>query len=154
MEIITLILFLVIIFFINRDEKKYHQRKRQGVENWEKKQAAAKHRETLQSDYSVYKKEHRRFCVYQIAPQDSDISVGYIGVTSNFSARKAEHLMHLKEMCHVNKRLQEAWGNSEFTAQDFNVLDENLSRDEAYSLEYRLRPRRNMGWNIQRGGER
>ncbi|MFL0838134.1 GIY-YIG nuclease family protein [Vibrio parahaemolyticus] len=154
MEIVTIILFLVILFFVNRDEQEYHQRKKQAAENREKKQAAAMHRETLRSDYSTYKKDHRKFCVYRIAPQDSDVSVGYVGVTSNFSARKAEHLMHLKEMCHINKKLQEAWYNNEFTEQDFIILDENLSRYEAYSLEYRLRPRRNIGWNIKRGGDR
>ena len=78
--------------------------------------------------------------------------MGYVGVSSNFTARKKQHLLHLKNKCHVNYKLQKAWDEGEFNEDSIQILASGLSRNEAYQKELSLRGRTNLGWNINKGG--
>ena len=65
----------------------------------------------------------------------------YIGQTTNFARRKAEHLLKLKENRHPNIKLQNAYnkyGLDNFTIQKIqfdNITKEELNEQEIYYIK-------------------
>jgi len=109
-------------------------------------------REKSNINYDLHEKTHLDYCVYHIKHSNHTILMGYIGVSNNFEARKQQHLLHLKKKCHVNYKLQKAWSYGEFNENSFQILHSGLSRQEAYKMEFSLRGRKDLGWNINKGG--
>lgn len=109
-------------------------------------------REKTSIDYEQHEKSHSEYCVYHIKHSNHTLLMGYVGVSNNFDARKHQHILHLKKKCHVNYKLQKAWDNGVFNEDSIQILFSGLSRGEAYGKEANLRGRKNMGWNINKGG--
>jgi predicted GIY-YIG superfamily endonuclease len=100
------------------------------------------HKEQSAIVYHIrYKKDH------------NNIDKGYIGVTSSFERRKAQHFGTLSRNCHSNYRLQNAF-NESFDDLEFVIYKEFDNIRDAYLLEETLRPYKNIGWNIAVGGEK
>lgn len=145
--------FGYLIFLQVSRENKYKNnldKKSQASENRIKNKVL---RNLNKADYTEHAKSHSGYCVYHIGNDLSDLSLGYIGVTNNFGARKSEHIEHLKIGCHVNHKLQYAFDIGEINEESFRIVSSGLSKSEAYNQEYFLRSRRNMGWNIKKGGQ-
>lgn len=83
-------------------------------------------------------------------PQMTDPSTqGYVGVTNNLKRRITNHLSKLRNEHHDNQHFQRA-----FNLDDDLVVDILFEGDEeqCYLLEHQLRPKQNVGWNINVGG--
>lgn len=80
----------------------------------------------------------------------------YVGQTTNFSRRKSEHLLKLKENRHPNLKLQNAWnkyGEDNFIIE--KITYENLSKEELDEQEkYYIQKydSYNNGYNLTLGG--
>ncbi len=109
-------------------------------------------KDSIQNAYLQYNKPSG-FVVYHIYKTRGDLSSGYIGVTSNFEARKIAHFEALENKCHENKALQAAYNRHEFNRNSMITLFQGLTEDGAYSKENELRPRYHMGWNLNQGGK-
>lgn len=99
--------------------------------------------DSQEKDHVVY-----RICLESTTHKLSD---GYIGVTSNYERRMNQHLNALTGGIHINKKLQSAF-NSDSHWMVGEVLYSNLTKEEAYLIEHRLRPYQFIGWNIEIGG--
>lgn len=79
------------------------------------------------------------YCVYWIRQEDhTDIdSEGYVGITKDFSERMKHH--------RLSKRFD--WDHILI-----EIVQDDLSQEQALNLEFELRPTENIGWNRQRGG--
>lgn len=81
----------------------------------------------------------------------------YVGKTTNFSRRKSEHLLHLREQRHINKKLQSAYNKygedsfvfSKITFDD--ITKEQLNEQEQYYIQYY--DSFNHGYNLTLGGD-
>lgn len=81
----------------------------------------------------------------------------YVGKTTNFSRRKSEHLLHLREQRHINKKLQSAfnkYGEENFTFVKIafdDITKEELNEQEQYYINYY--DSFNKGYNLTLGGD-
>lgn len=87
------------------------------------------------------------YCVYWAhLKHNKDCTYGYVGITKDFEERKRAHLKNNKKGPFVSAlskyKNQIVW----------EVLCEGLSLEGALVVENTLRPRPNMGWNLQIGG--
>lgn len=78
-------------------------------------------------------------------------SEGYIGVTRNLNRRIKTHKHLAENNAHVNEKLKE----SLVLFKDSILIDVIFSGEEqeCYDKEFELRPRKNIGWNIDIGGK-
>ncbi len=148
MDVGTIIIFGIFISLL------VHQflREQKHVRNRDRGSRKSKLRKDISIDYSDYEKSHSGYSVYHIRSGGHTTLLGYIGVSSNFEARKSQHILHLKNKCHVNHKLQEAWDNGDFNGDSIYVLYSGLTRHEAHEKEFNMRRYKNMGWNINKGG--
>jgi predicted GIY-YIG superfamily endonuclease len=86
-----------------------------------------------------------KYCLYWIhyPDQKDPMLEGYIGITSDFNTRINTHSKYTK-YAHIKNRI-----NSGAIA---TILHENLTKEQAESLELVHRPEENIGWNIAKGG--
>lgn len=68
---------------------------------------------------------------------------GYIGISSDFNTRIKTHSRYTK-YAHIKNRI--------VSGAIATILQENLTKEQAESLEYQYRPEENIGWNIAKGG--
>lgn len=87
----------------------------------------------------------KTYCLYWIhyPEQSSPESEGYIGITSDFSKRIQTHSRYTK-YAHIKNRIE--------SGAIATILQENLTKEQAESLETQYRPEENIGWNIAKGG--
>jgi predicted GIY-YIG superfamily endonuclease len=87
----------------------------------------------------------KTYCLYWIhyPEQSSPESEGYIGITSDFSKRIQTHSRYTK-YAHIKNRID--------SGAIATILQENLTKEQAESLETQYRPEENIGWNIAKGG--
>jgi len=87
----------------------------------------------------------KTYCLYWIRypDQSNPETEGYIGITSDFSKRIQTHSKYTK-YAHIKNRI-----NSGAIA---SILHENLTKEQAESLEAKYRPEENIGWNLAKGG--
>jgi predicted GIY-YIG superfamily endonuclease len=99
--------------------------------------------------------EEKNAIVYHIRYKSdhNNIDKGYIGVTSSFDRRKAQHFGTLSRNCHTNYKLQNAF-NESCEDLEFVIYKEFDNVRDAYLLEETLRPYKNIALNIAVGGER
>lgn len=85
------------------------------------------------------------YCLYWIhyPDQTSPESEGYIGITSDFSKRIQTHSKYTR-YAHIKNRIE--------SGAVATILQENLTKEQAESLEAKYRPEENIGWNIAKGG--
>ena len=85
------------------------------------------------------------YCLYWIhyPDQTNPESEGYIGITSDFSQRIQRHSKYTK-YAHIKNRID--------SGAIATILQENLTKEQAESLETTYRPEENIGWNIAKGG--
>lgn len=90
------------------------------------------------------------YCVYWIKREDhADVATqGYVGITKNLSERLRAHKKNRHKTPFTSAIKKYGW-NSLIV----EVLHDNLSLQEALSIEFKLRPTNSIGWNCQRGGE-
>lgn len=88
------------------------------------------------------------YCVYWIhMPNQHDpLCEGYIGLTKNLPERLRGHRKN-KKQTPLTKLLAKSW-----SSVVIEVLDSNLSREEACQLEAYYRPAEHIGLNLLRGG--
>jgi hypothetical protein len=155
MELIFgLIVIALIVTPMILQEQNYKKKIAKKHEAIEKREHNALTRKQNLSNYKEFDKLHSGYCIYHICKSTKDTQEGYIGVSSNFTARKSEHLEHLYLGCHINYKLQKAYDNKEFDESNFYILKSGLSKESAYDEEYFLRKYHNVGWNIKKGGQR
>lgn len=128
-------------FSHSREYKKSQERKRLLQEKINKPK--------IKVNYNEYSKSNSRYCVYQI----SSSGLIYYGVTSNFDARMMSHLLNMKNETHDNYLLQREYDVGNISKDSFSLYKDDLASSEAYNLEFELRPRPNMGWNLLAGGK-
>lgn len=89
------------------------------------------------------------YCVYWIhMPNEQDPSQeGYIGLTKDLRERLRGHRRN-KKQTPLTRLLKKSW-----LKVVIEVLDSNLSREEARLLEAYYRPAEHIGLNLTRGGE-
>ena len=114
-----------------------------------KRRKQKKRKPKIKVDYTQYNKSNNLYCVYDIRSR----GMSYYGVTHNFEARRASHLMNLMNKSHDNYLLQKEYEMGRIHEKSFFIHHDNLSRSEAYNMEFILRPRPNMGLNIIAGGD-
>lgn len=148
--IVIAIIFIPMIF----QEQNYKKKMAKKHEAIKKREADVSTRKQNKSEYKSSNNPQSGYCVYHISKVNGDTGQGYIGVSSNFEARKSEHLQHLKLGCHINYKLQKAYDNQQFDGNDIFILKSALSKNQAYDEEYSLRRYHNVGWNIKKGGQR
>jgi hypothetical protein len=85
------------------------------------------------------------YCLYWIhyPDQKSPDIEGYIGISSDFNTRIKTHSRYTK-YAHIKNRID--------SGAIATILQENLTKEQAESLEYKYRPEENIGWNIAKGG--
>ncbi len=87
------------------------------------------------------------YCVYWVHLEIHSHNEGYIGITKDFKERKRSHKKNRKKTkltCAISRYSDELiW----------EVLHDNLSLEEALSIEKEYRPFPDIGWNHQTGGE-
>ena len=90
------------------------------------------------------------YCVYWIRLKEhADVTdVGYVGITKNLAERLRAHKKNRRKSHLTNAFKKYGWDNLVV-----EVLHENLTLQEALSIEFSLRPTQSIGWNSQRGGE-
>ena len=90
------------------------------------------------------------YCVYWIKLSNhTDPTVqGYVGITSNLKERIRAHKKNKRKTHFFYAKTKYGWDNL-----IVEILQDNLSKQEALSIESSLRPSQNIGWNSQRGGE-
>jgi predicted GIY-YIG superfamily endonuclease len=71
---------------------------------------------------------------------------GYIGITSQTIEKRFSNHKHNSKNNHLKNRCRQP-------DTQIVCLFENLSKDEAKKLEEQLRPDKNIGWNINKGGD-
>lgn len=80
----------------------------------------------------------------------------YVGQTTNYSRRRSEHFLKLKENRHPNIKLQNAWnkyGENNFVTEKItyeNLTKEELDEAEKYYIQYYNS--KNNGYNMTLGG--
>lgn len=90
------------------------------------------------------------YCVYWIRRDGHTkyLTEGYIGITSNLPERLKAHKKNKRKTPFSSAIKKYGWENL-----SVEILHDNLSLQEALSIESRLRPTSSIGWNCQRGGE-
>ena len=90
------------------------------------------------------------YCVYWIKREEHTnvATEGYVGITSNLSERIRYHKKNKRKTRFTGAIRKYGWD-----ALSIEVLFDNLSLQEALSIESSLRPTNSIGWNCQRGGE-
>jgi predicted GIY-YIG superfamily endonuclease len=90
------------------------------------------------------------YCVYWIRKeQHTDIETeGYVGITKNFRERMRAHCKN-RHKTPLTSAIK-AYG---FTNLHREIVEENITLEEALKIEKKLRPFPNIGWNLQTGGE-
>ena len=80
----------------------------------------------------------------------------YVGQTTNFSRRRSEHLLNLRQNTHINKKLQNAfnkYGEENFVIEKIqfdNLTKKELDAQEIYYIDYY--DSFNNGYNLTIGG--
>lgn len=86
-------------------------------------------------------------------PTHSDIySEGYVGVSTNYEIRIDDHFQMINSGKHENAHLLNAIRRSGNTI--LKVIVAQGTEDYCYKLESKLRPKREIGWNIAEGGNK
>lgn len=75
---------------------------------------------------------------------------GYIGVTTNIDARLEYHFRTLRHASHCNPRLQAAYNKYRDEIVSSLLFDGLM--EECVALEKKLRPDKEIGWNLLEGG--
>lgn len=90
------------------------------------------------------------YCVYWIKREghDNPVVQGYVGITSNLTERIRQHKKNRRKTILTSATNKYGWENL-----IVEILHDNLSKQEALSIEASLRPSQSIGWNCQRGGE-
>lgn len=90
------------------------------------------------------------YCVYWIRlPKHTDASTeGYVGITKNLKERIRAHKKNRRKTVLTSAAKKYSWES--FIV---DVIHEDLSLQEALSIEASLRPEQRIGWNCQKGGE-
>jgi predicted GIY-YIG superfamily endonuclease len=90
------------------------------------------------------------YCVYWIRREDytDPSATGYIGITSNLTSRLKSHKKNRRKTPFTMAIKKYGW-----ETLIVDILHENLTIQEALSIENTLRPEQRIGWNCQRGGE-
>lgn len=148
MDIATIVIagiFVLLILDQLLNERKHNRRGSNEI-----KKSVLREESTI--DYNLHEKSHSKYCVYHIKNGNHSYLLGYIGVSNNFDARKQQHILHLKNKCHINYKLQKAWNDGAFNEDSIQILYADLSKADAYNREFNLRNRMNIGWNINKGG--
>jgi predicted GIY-YIG superfamily endonuclease len=93
------------------------------------------------------------YCIYWIHlpeytfDKGDELNFGYIGLTSNFKERMKSHKKN-KNKTHFTDAIKKyGWKNLNKV-----IMYENLSLKDALYIEHCLRPKNNIGWNLQMGG--
>lgn len=96
----------------------------------------------------TYKAKHRLYKVYHIhLKEDRDIRHGYVGITRhNLSYRLSQHFCSMRPVGSILRSLNK----KDIVIEELAMLP----KEDALTLEYQLRPKRNMGWNCMAGGNR
>jgi hypothetical protein len=86
-----------------------------------------------------------KYCLYWIhyPDQKDPMLEGYIGITGDFHTRIETHSKYTK-YAHIKNRID--------SGAIATILQENLTKEQAESLELVHRPEENIGWNIAKGG--
>ncbi len=94
-------------------------------------------------------KEDNMYIVYWIRTSNhKDIfTEGYVGITLNFKERLRSHKKS-KNKYPINNAIKKHGFNNLIK----EVVEKDLSLDEALKLERKFRPEQNIGWNCQQGG--
>ena len=86
------------------------------------------------------------FSVYHIPdPSNLGTSFGYIGVSSNVETR---FIQHSKTRSKIGDKIR----SLNIVFKDVTILKTFTKSDDAYLMEFSLRPRWNIGWNVTPGG--
>ena len=94
--------------------------------------------------------EGQMYCVYWIRLKEhTEISSnGYVGITKNLKERLRAHKKNRRKT-HLTYAIKKyGWNNLVV-----EILHDNLTLQQALSIEFYLRPAQSIGWNSQRGGE-
>ena len=84
-------------------------------------------------------------------PEHTDMRIqGYIGVSNNPKQRLWEHLNNVKTNNHCNPYLSRAI--KKYSDQLIQTIVFEGKKDVCYTYEEDLRPTKNIGWNINKGG--
>lgn len=85
-------------------------------------------------------------------PEHNDMRIqGYIGVSNNPKQRLWEHLNDVKTNNHCNPYLSRII--KKFYGQLIQTIVFQGEKDICYTYEEELRPEKNIGWNLNKGGE-
>ena len=92
------------------------------------------------------------YYIYHIAPKDTPLNEGFVGMTNTLEKLKDYMFNSLKQGTYNNKILQKAWDDNEFTQDDFHILFKDLSGRKACEKTVELRGYDYIGWNEAMGG--
>jgi len=73
---------------------------------------------------------------------------GYVGITIDTKSRMRSHKKNKKKSPIVDAIKSYSWENLEI-----EIIEEELTMERALEIEGNYRPRLNIGWNLQKGGE-
>lgn len=95
-----------------------------------------------------FRNKTRYYKVYHIHVKgNTDINEGYVGITRrSLSYRLSQHFHSKRPIGTILRSLQKE-----------NIVIDQLAflpKDEALEMEYRLRPKRYIGWNVMAGGNK
>jgi predicted GIY-YIG superfamily endonuclease len=99
---------------------------------------------TIYSDYNYVYWLH-------LSEHTNIFTQGYIGVSNNPKQRLWEHFNDAKKDKHCNKYLSRIL--KKYPNQLIQTVVFEGKRDECYTYEENLRPTKNIGWNLNKGGE-
>lgn len=96
----------------------------------------------------MYRTKTRLYKVYHIHEKgNTDLNDGYVGVTRHsIEYRLGQHFCSKRPVGTILRAL----GRENVEIDQLAMLP----KEEALSMEYRLRPKLNMGWNVRAGGDR
>lgn len=86
--------------------------------------------------YWIHRKEHKDMLIE-----------GYIGITCNFKERMRSHKKNKNKTILTDAIYSIGWENL-----NKDIIHNNLTLEEALELELKYRPKENIGWNLQKGG--
>lgn len=85
-------------------------------------------------------------------PEHNDMRIqGYIGVSNNPKQRLWEHLNDVRTNNHCNPYLSRVI--NKYSGQLIQTIVFEGEKDVCYTYEEELRPTKNIGWNLNKGGE-
>jgi hypothetical protein len=98
----------------------------------------------------IYEKEAVVYWIH--LKEHTDIfNQGYIGVSTKFKDRARRHKNKLLKNKHENKHLQNACDLYDIRNLIWDIV--LISKEDyCYKIENKLRPNKNIGWNLEKGG--